>query len=236
MGRRSRLRCRTCRRFSDWRNSSGRRFDSDLLIAQPEQRAVLRPHQPGGGATTIIGRATTAPTGALATTAPAGGREAMAGGAGGEPTIGAAERGCGTILRGSGRAGAAEGVAATTAMAAGAAATATFAGAATDAFTGTRGLRESSSSSFFLASMAFITSPGLEMFERSILGTTGSAPWRPTPPPRACCASLPRKVRTNLLSLVKLERTGVRLSRRNADSWKNVRFARDLIPALSRDR
>ncbi len=109
----------------------------------------------------------------------------MAGGAGGGATIGAAERGCGTILRGSGRAGAAVGVAATGAVAAGAAATATFAGAATDAFTGTRALRESSSSSCFLASRAFITSPGLEMFERSILGTTGSAPWRPDAVP-AC--------------------------------------------------
>ena len=33
----------------------------------------------------------------------------------------------------------------------------------------------------------------------------------------------PRKVRTNLLSLVKLQRAGVRLARRNADSWKNVK-------------
>ncbi len=109
----------------------------------------------------------------------------MAGGAGGGAMIGAAERGCGTILRGSGRAGAAAaGVAATGVVAAGTAATATLAGGAvTAAFTGTRGLRESSSSSFFLASRAFITSPGLEMFERSIFGTTGSAPWRPDDAP-----------------------------------------------------
>ena len=140
----------------------------------------------GGGATTIIGRAGIAPAGALATTAPAGGREAMAGVAGGAAMIGAAARGCGTILRGSGRAGAATaGVAATGAAAAGAAATATLAGATTAAFAGTRACRESSSSSFFLASRAFITSPGLEMFERSILGTTGSAPWRPDAAP-AC--------------------------------------------------
>ena len=33
---------------------------------------------------------------------------------------------------------------------------------------------------------------------------------------------VPHKVRTNLLSLVKLQRAGVRLARRNADSWKNV--------------
>jgi hypothetical protein len=89
-------------------------------------------------------------------------------------------------LRGSGRAGAATaGAAATGAAAAGAAATATLAGATTAAFAGTRACRESSSSSFFLASRAFITSPGLEMFERSILGTTGSAPWRPDAAP-AC--------------------------------------------------
>jgi hypothetical protein len=134
----------------------------------------------GGGATTMIGRAAAAPAGALATTAPMGGREAMAGAAGGAAMIGAAERGCGTILRGSGRVGAAAGGGAATG--AGAAVTATFAGAATDAFTGPRTWRESSS---FLASRAFITSPGLEMFERSILGTTGSAPWRPEAAP-AC--------------------------------------------------
>ncbi len=34
MGRRSGLRCRTRWRFSDWRNSSGRWLDSDLLIAR----------------------------------------------------------------------------------------------------------------------------------------------------------------------------------------------------------
>ncbi len=136
----------------------------------------------GGGATTIIGRAAAIPAGALATTAPTGGREAMAGVAGGGAMIGAAARGCGTILRGSGRVGAAAaGVAATGVVAGGAAATATLTGGATtDAFTGPRAWRESSS---FLASRAFITSPGLEMFERSILGTTGSAPWRPEAAP-----------------------------------------------------
>lgn len=43
----------------------------------------------------------------LATTAPEGGRLAIAGAAGGGVIIGGAWRGCGTILRGSGRAGAA---------------------------------------------------------------------------------------------------------------------------------
>jgi len=150
----------------------------------------------GGGATTIIGRAAAAPAGALATTAPAGGREAMAGVAGGAAMIGAADRGCGTILRGSGRVGAAgAGVAATGTAAAGAAATATLVGGAIDAFTGPRAWRESSS---FLASRAFITSPGFEMFERSILGTTGSAPWRPEAAPECvvCFASRAKCART----------------------------------------
>jgi hypothetical protein len=134
----------------------------------------------GGGATTITGRVTTTvPAGALATTGPAGGREAMAGVAGGGATIGGAERGWGTILRGSGLAGiAAAGFAATTGAACTAGASA-FAGATTVAFAVPRGWRASSSSSFFLASRAFITSPGLEMFDRSILGTIASAPWRP---------------------------------------------------------
>ena len=90
----------------------------------------------GGGATTTTGRAATAPAGALATTAPAGGREAMAGAAGGAAMIGGAERGCGTILRGSGRAGAAAaaGFAATGVVAAGVAAGAAgLAGAAAPA-------------------------------------------------------------------------------------------------------
>ena len=79
----------------------------------------------GGGATTTTGRAVvTAPAGGLATTAPDGGRLAMAGGAVGVAAIGAACRGCGTILRGSGRAGAA----AATGGAAGAACTTGLAG------------------------------------------------------------------------------------------------------------
>ncbi len=141
----------------------------------------------GGGATTIIGRvATTAPAGALATIGPEGGREAMAGVAGGAATIGGAERGCGTILRGSGLAGvAAAGFAATTGAAGCATGASGLASATTVAFAVPRGWRASSSSSFFFASSAFITSPGLEMFDRSILGTMASAPWRPDAVP-AC--------------------------------------------------
>jgi hypothetical protein len=44
---------------------------------------------------------------------------------------------------------------------------------------------------------------------------------------------LMRKVRTNLLSLIQLQRTGVRLAGSNADFRKNVET---LLPALSRDR
>jgi hypothetical protein len=126
----------------------------------------------GGGATTITGRvAVTAPKGGLATTGPDGGRLAIAGDVGAGVTIGAACRGCGTILRGSGRAGIA---------AAGGAAAVGVAGCAGSAagFAGTRTLRGPSSSSCFLARMAFITSPGLEIFDRSILGTIAGAPWR----------------------------------------------------------
>ena len=139
----------------------------------------------GGGATTTTGRAGATPTGALATTAPAGGRDAMAGVDGGRETMGGAERGCGTILRGSGLAGAAStGLAAIGAAAMGAVG---LAGATSVGFAGTRAWRASSSSSFFLAWIAFSTSPGLEMCDRSILGATGSAPWRACAPP-ACDA------------------------------------------------
>jgi hypothetical protein len=64
---------------------------------------------PTGGATTTTGRGTVATTGALATTGPEGGRDAMAGADGGGAMIGGAWRGCGTILRGSGRGGGAAG-------------------------------------------------------------------------------------------------------------------------------
>jgi hypothetical protein len=102
----------------------------------------------------------------------------MAGVAGAGATIGGAERGCGTILRGSGRAGAAAaaGFAATGVAAVGCAAGAALAGETAAGFAGIRAWRASSSSSFFLARMAFITSPGLEMCERSIFGTMASAP------------------------------------------------------------
>ena len=155
-----------------------------------------------GGATTTTGRAAgTAPAGALATTAPAGGRVAIAGGAGAEVKMGGADRGCGTILRGAGvGAGAAVGAAATggcagtgcggcervvgEAVAAGAAAIGSaaggtgLAGGGAAGFTGKRAWRASSSCSFFLARIAFITSPGLEMCERSILGTIVCPAWR----------------------------------------------------------
>ncbi len=141
----------------------------------------------GGGATTITGRAGATPATGFATTGPTGGRDAMAGVDGGGATIGGAERGCGTILRGSSLAGkAAAGFATIGAAAAGAAGLAV---ATTVGFDPTRGRRASSSSSFFLARRAFITSPGLEMCERSILGTMASAPCRPdaAPPCEPAC-------------------------------------------------
>lgn len=90
----------------------------------------------------------------------------MAGWAGGATTIGGAERGWGTILRGSGRTGATTGGAAATGGAG-------RAGAATTGGWGRTGAwlwRASCSSFCLLANMAFITSPGLETLERSILG------------------------------------------------------------------
>jgi len=119
-----------------------------------------------GGATTTAGRCTTT-AGALATTALAGGREAMAGG---WATMGGAERGWGTILRGSGLAGAAGGLTATATGGAGRAGTGAGAGATSDRLRGKRLFRASASSSCFLAWMAFSTSPGLEICERSIFG------------------------------------------------------------------
>jgi hypothetical protein len=105
------------------------------------------------------GRTDAAPAGALATTAPAGGFEAIAGVVGG--IMAGAGRGCGTILRGSGRAGAAGGAA--TVTAGGAAFTGGFVAAGAAALLGgTWLLRASASFSCFFARIAFITSPGLE--------------------------------------------------------------------------
>jgi hypothetical protein len=120
-----------------------------------------------GGTTATTGRGGAAEAGALATTAPAGGFETMAGVAG--VIIGGAGRGCGTILRGSGLAGAA-GVAAATATTGGAGLAGAFGAAGATVRAGAWLLRASSSCSCFLARMAFITSPGLETCERSIFG------------------------------------------------------------------
>ena len=171
-----RHRWQRCGSFSNWGAAA-----ADGLTAIFSSRAAgaavgFTTAPTGGGATTTTGRAGTAPAAGLATTAPAGGREAIAGVVGGGATMGGAERGCGTILRGSGLAGAAAAgfaaIGATTAGATG------FAGVTAGGFPAIRGWRASSSSSFFLAWIAFSTSPGLEMCERSILGATGSAPWR----------------------------------------------------------
>ncbi len=199
----------------------------------------------GGGATTTTGRAATAPAGALATIAPAGGRDAMAGAAGGAAMIGGAERGCGTILRGSGRAGAAAaaGFAATGVVAAGVAAGAAgLAGAAVAGFAGIRAWRASSSSSFFLARTAFSTSPGFSMCERSILGTTASAPWRLGVAPACgeCFASRAKCARTfsasssssELECVLPLETPSSGRTSRIARDFTSSSFARSLIRTL----
>jgi hypothetical protein len=74
--------------------------------------------------------------------------------------MGGAERGCGTIFRGSGRTGATGGVTTVATGAAGRAGAATTAGGSV--FTGAWLCRASCSSFCLLANMAFITSPGLE--------------------------------------------------------------------------
>ena len=137
-----------------------------------------------------MGGLVTTPTGALATTGPAGGREAIAGAAGGGMTAVEACLGCGMITRrGSGGLGAAG-----SADAAGAAGLAAMGGAACGGRTGKCGRRDSSSSSFFLARMAFITSPGLETLERSIFGVMAWVPRDADPEcaddrvPRSKCA------------------------------------------------
>ncbi len=117
--------------------------------------------------TTGRARQPTAPAGALATTGPTGGREAMAGAPAARQQWAARAAGCGhnlARLRPRRRGSAARRAAAT--------------GAAGAATAGSRRLgrqpaqacRASASASFFLARMAFITSPGLETCERSILG------------------------------------------------------------------
>lgn len=124
---------------------------------------------PGGGTTATAGRCgAAAPAGALATTGVAGGFEAIAGGAGGGVTIRGSCRTGGMILRGSGRAGAAGGCAATTTG--GAALAGAWGVAATEGFAGAWLLRAASSSSCFLARIAFSASPGLEICDRSIFG------------------------------------------------------------------
>jgi hypothetical protein len=146
-----------------------------------------------GGATATAGRAgeETAPAGGRAITGPEGGRVPIAGEAGGGAgcMIEGAWRGCGTILRGSGLAAMGGGVASRgvreDAEDAGRATTAPDAPEAvgeagiveaggrttTDGAAGGRpGNWACRSASCFLAKIAFSTSPGLEILERSILG------------------------------------------------------------------
>jgi hypothetical protein len=125
---------------------------------------------PGAGGTTTTGRAgATTPAGGLATTVFTGGFDAIAGVGGGAIMFGP-ERGCGTMRRGgTGACGAAGGAAW---AAGGAVVTVGLEGCACGVAgrEGMYGWRASSSSTFFLARIAFITSPGLEMCDRSIFG------------------------------------------------------------------
>ena len=175
----------------------------------------------GGGATTTTGRAGATPTGALATTAPAGGRDAMAGVDGGRETMGGAERGCGTILRGSGLAGAAStGLAAIGAAAMGA------------VRLGGRNQRAALPEHARGAPLLPLPSswPGWPSARRPAWRCARDRSWvrwlprrggvRAARMRRGLC--LPRKVRTNLLRLVQFQRAGVRLPARNAEFRKNV--------------
>ena len=140
-----------------------------------------------GGTTDTAGRAATGAAGALATTGPTGGLLAIARATGGAATIGGACRTGGMILRGSGRAtGVAAGAGAGAAAGAGCALATNGAGARG----GSCDLRACASSSCFFARMAFITSPGLETCDRSILGAIPCVPREePDPawlPERAC--------------------------------------------------
>ena len=92
-----------------------------------------------------------------------------------------AGRGCGTILRGSGFAAVAGGV--TTETVGGAGFAGGFAAGVAALLGGTLLRRASASSSFFLARMAFITSPGLETWERSIFGVNAWDPREDAAPP-----------------------------------------------------
>jgi hypothetical protein len=141
----------------------------------------------GGAAEAIAGRASCAPAGGFATTGPTGGRDAIAGAA---VTIFGPCRGCGTIFRGAfaagvfPAAGAALAAGAFVTGAAGAVGVAFFAaGAATTGFAATgaaataprRELCDAVSSSF-RCWIARSTSPGFEIFDRSIFGFGSAAP------------------------------------------------------------
>lgn len=148
---------------------------------------------PDGGTTVTAGRVDPALTGALAITGPEGGREAMAGVGWG--IMAGAGRACGTIFLGAGGAGGAGGAA--TAAARGSCSAGALGGGCT-ARIGTLPFRASiasASASCFWARMAFITSPGLETWDKSILGVMDWAPREDAAPlcpaglvPRSNCA------------------------------------------------
>jgi hypothetical protein len=130
----------------------------------------------GEGATTNGGRTITGPTGGLL---------AIAGAAG--VTIGACGLGCGTTMRRG--AAAATGAAATGALAGGAVlaaagAAALAAGGWTATAAGRCGWLRASASACLRARIAFIASPGFEMWERSKAGLASAAGFATAPPRR----------------------------------------------------
>ena len=147
----------------------------------------------------------------------------MAGGAGGGAMIGAAERGCGTILRGSGRAGAPQQALQQreSQQPAWRAAQQPWPAQRQPAFTGPAPAALISSSLLGQQGLHHIARLG-DVREID-LGHYGFCAVAARRCPRVRAAlRFPRKMRANLLSLVKLQRAGVRLARRNADSGKNV--------------
>jgi hypothetical protein len=133
------------------------------------------------------------PAGGRATTGPAGGLAAMAGVCGGAATMGAAARGCGTILRGAGFAASGAGAAGEGGSAAwravgGAGTTAGFTGAAAVG-TGAAGFggADAADSCSFFCRMAFSTSPGFETWDRSILGLGAASRGAPAAPDLLRC-------------------------------------------------
>ena len=165
-----RLRRAATRRLCRGATAAGLRLARAARASPAGATGGLTTTATGGGATTTAGRgAAAAPAGALATTGPAGGREAMAGGSRRSNDDGrrrARLRNDLARLRTGGRCG----PAAQRPQRAAAAVGRRQRRSRWSGRTGAWLWRASCSSFCFLARMAFSTSPGLEICERSILG------------------------------------------------------------------